>query len=529
MKLRHEINLMNRTFDGVAFDGSDVGWPLNYAHNLDFDFEDGVTCYFEIVAKNASGSTAYDVTLAEINYTNLSGTPNTVATISVPANTSDWTRIRSTSFTNENNYIPYCYSVISANSNISVQAARVLMYQDGGIAPNQVDQAVEIGDYETGLASLTAIPLANPKYWYYDSSKFDGTVDCWAEVSWIGSNDKYGASIVIQEDNGSFGGWTTVATIASAIESEVMRTDILNNRTTKVMFTPTNGRNYRLAVFSSSTMQEITIFSAKLHIRQTTAEVEWWCPDIITTYHKSLDGTGINWCLGQSFTTIGAITLKEIWFMVRNVIAGDDLWAEIAVTAIDGDVIANGTSELIDFDSIDYEYHWIKFTFDTGPSLAAATEYFIRVKRTDSPPDGDYDFYYDANSDYADGDLYPGATGETWGSPLVDSTYFFQVYGETRISKLESVMLLQNSESAVTGLKGYNQLWDEEEWSGVTLTVFPEHDASGSGSNTKLQEDVDGTPSDVTDSSITGANRVIGGTALSITDDEEIDTYLVAA
>lgn len=95
------------------------------------------------------------------------------------------------------------------------------------------------------------------------------------------------------------------------------------------------------------------------------------------------------------------------------------------------------------------------------------------------------------------------------------------------VQDFESVMLLQNTGSAATGLQECNQYWDDDEWSGVTLTVLPEHDASSSSSNTKLQEDVDDTPSDVANSSITGTGRVRGGTGLSITDNEDIDTYVV--
>jgi len=99
----------------------------------------------------------------------------------------------------------------------------------------------------------------------------------------------------------------------------------------------------------------------------------------------------------------------------------------------------------------------------------------------------------------------------------------------SELTKTETVLTLLNSDSATTGLQDCDGYYDADEWDGVTVNIYPEHDASGSGSNTKLQEDTDGAPSDVSNSSITGANRQRGATALSITDNEDIDTYIVTA
>jgi len=100
----------------------------------------------------------------------------------------------------------------------------------------------------------------------------------------------------------------------------------------------------------------------------------------------------------------------------------------------------------------------------------------------------------------------------------------------SEITKTQTILTLLNSETVSdTGLQDCDGYYDADEWDGVTVNIYPEHDASGASSNTKLQEDTDDTASDVANSSITGANRQRGATALSITDNEDIDTNIVTA
>ena len=121
-------------------------------------------------------------------------------------------------------------------------------------------------------------------------------------------------------------------------------------------------------------------------------------------------------------------------------------------------------------------------------------------------------------------------TKASYGMHIYNAKIIIQQTDATAITKLEEQYLLLNTGTVTEGqLTDYDGYYDADEWDGVTVSLYPEHDASGATCNTKLQEDTDGTPSDVSNSSITGANRTRGGTALSITDNEDIDTYVVEA
>jgi hypothetical protein len=96
------------------------------------------------------------------------------------------------------------------------------------------------------------------------------------------------------------------------------------------------------------------------------------------------------------------------------------------------------------------------------------------------------------------------------------------------ITKLQNEYLLINANQSDTGLQEFRTLFDANEWDGVSNTYYHEHSASGSSSNSKLQDDLDGTPTDITDSSITGAN-LQRSSGLTLTDDEEIDANIVTA
>ena len=351
MKIRHEINIIYQSIDS----NSDISQKI-YLDTTKFSG----TCYyyFEVVA---SGDTGYTATASLYNSNGASE-----RLIELEKN-SDIKRYRSVSFTPDNSYKEkYVYCPHSGGTYM-IYAARIIIIQDTSINDlTACESQFEVGDYNADIWTSEAIEaLPYPKYWYFDSAKWDGTITAYAECTWQCLNDKEWLSIYLQEDDGSFGNWTTAVQILNQGANEAV------SLTRSASFTLTSGRNYRLAIQTEGDKAGygVNIFNAKIIIQQTDA---------------------------------------------------------------------------------------------------------------------------------------------------------------TEITLLEPQMLLVNTGKGATGLQNYDQLWDDDEWDGVDLNILPEHDASQAASNTKIQEDPNGTPSDVSNSSITGANRVRGGTALSITDDETIDTNIVA-
>ena len=349
MIIRHEINMVN-----FFYKNSFAAHPASMVYIDPSKYSGSITSYFEIVCI----SNGVDYNLRDSSG-NIHATIDTASSASI-------LRYRvavSTTLTADSYYCD------NENSNNFTYAARIIIIQDTSTDPiTDSESQFEIGDYEYEIFSTTQTPLAYPKYWNYNSSNWDGTLTFYVEVVWSVLSDKYAGYVYLEEDDGSFGNWTTKETIVDA------GTSVIATRTrVQIDPAPTSGRNYRLAFKTAETKASygMNIYNAKIIVQQTS---------------------------------------------------------------------------------------------------------------------------------------------------------------ETAITKLEEHYLLLNSGTVLEGqLLNCDGYYDADEWDGVTVNLYPEHDASGATCNTKLQEDTDGTPSDVSNSSITGANRTRGGTALSITDNEDIDTYVVEA
>lgn len=455
MKVRHEINMMDREFSTIS------GSFLELIYLATSLFSGSCTFYCEIVAKNTDSLERY-VYLRNTNDAN-------EATVTIPANTTTWTRIRTSSFTPDDDYPEkFLFSTIVY---ISVLAARIIIIQDTSTSDlTDCETQIEIGDYES-VASETEGPLTYPKYWHYDSSKWDGTLVFYAECTYLSEGTMDAITIKVEEDNGSFGSWADKITIVNAGVATVP------TRVRSAAFTPTTGRNYRISMFCADDMDPGTIYNAKIIVEQTGAGINQMVK-AVGSLGNIYGGSGTLEALGQSFTTIGAISVDKIAFGLRRLQnPTDNLYIEIAET-IDGATISNGTSDDVDISAVGISVaEWVEFSFPTPPSLDATTEYFIRVFR-----DGSRDvsncmtIYGSGSSLYADGKRYLKESG-SWDSGSATIDYGFKVYSTTdKITKLEPVMLLQNTGKSATGLQGYDQYWDDDEWGGVTLTVLPEHD-----------------------------------------------------
>lgn len=136
-------------------------------------YPDNVIYFFEIVATVASGT----LTVA----LERSGTATQDAIITVTE----------TSFTRKRVILTppaaaqTVYQInLSGGTTPQVKAARIIIIQDFEIF-NTTQTQIEIGNQELSKTNTSASALSNPKYWYFDSSKWDGTLSVSAEVTWL--------------------------------------------------------------------------------------------------------------------------------------------------------------------------------------------------------------------------------------------------------------------------------------------------------------------------------------------------------
>ena len=131
--------------------------------------------YFEVVASTTAGTNAI-VSLVNA----VTGAP----VKSITVNGTSYARYRSTAF------LPSAsstveYKVVLGNESVGkgITAARVVVIQSADPITNTETQ-IEIGSATTSATNTTTLPLQNPKYWYYDSSKWDASSVFYAEVTY---------------------------------------------------------------------------------------------------------------------------------------------------------------------------------------------------------------------------------------------------------------------------------------------------------------------------------------------------------
>jgi hypothetical protein len=131
--------------------------------------------YFEAVASSTSGTTA---TAKLVNATSSA----VVATITMTSGNT-YTRYRSSAFM-PNSSSTVEYKVLLGNEAVGkgLLAARVVVLQNPDTL-SKTETQIEIGNNEL-ITSTATTSLASPKYWYYDSTKWDGSPSFYAEVTY---------------------------------------------------------------------------------------------------------------------------------------------------------------------------------------------------------------------------------------------------------------------------------------------------------------------------------------------------------
>ncbi len=176
--IRQEVNITNRYMEAAsgAYASSSAIARINPSK-----YSGTSTYYFEVVASTSVSiaSNVYLKTTAGV----------TVATAVIPLGTTNPTLIRSTAFTPNSSATDYMVVIGNeSGATKSIKASRVVILQSFAgttdSAATSTQTQIEIGSYQTYSNAQATTTFSAPKYWYYDSSKWDGTTTFYAEVTY---------------------------------------------------------------------------------------------------------------------------------------------------------------------------------------------------------------------------------------------------------------------------------------------------------------------------------------------------------
>ena len=176
--LRQEINILDSYLVAPA---STIATSSEIIRFDPTKYSGTVSYYLEIVA-STSASFSNTVTLRR------NGNSTDDCTVTIPTNTNTaYTLIRSSacSLTSAQNYVLRISS--NAGGTTGVKAARLIILQSfagtANSAATSTQTQIEIGSATTTATNTTTLPLQYPKYWTYDSTKWDGTLTFSVDVS----------------------------------------------------------------------------------------------------------------------------------------------------------------------------------------------------------------------------------------------------------------------------------------------------------------------------------------------------------
>lgn len=205
--IRQEINIT----DTYLYAGSGATATSSAIVNLDSTKYSGATYYFEVVASTTAGTSA---TVLLKNATS----SVTIATANVTGGNT-YTRYRSSSFTAPGVATNYVVALGGEAIGKGIIASRIVILQSADPL-TQTQTQIEIGNNETYTSTATS-SLASPKYWKYDSTKWDGTTTFYAEVTYARTVDAILTTLgstTSYTTNGTFTVVMPTGTASSSIE-----------------------------------------------------------------------------------------------------------------------------------------------------------------------------------------------------------------------------------------------------------------------------------------------------------------------
>jgi len=249
-KIRQEIPIIESSLGASSAIPGDELVTLNTG-----SYNGTVTYAFEAVA---SYSTAGTVTLRRNDG---SGTVDATLTWTSSETTASRKRVAFTPPGGATEYYSYRGTAIAS---ANVRISRIIVIQDATITSTETQ--IEVGSDQDGITGTSGAPtvFTNPKYWLYTSANWNGTIAAYFEGTIRSVSTKITASLQLQVDDGSFGGWANVTN--GLVQSSTGVFDLVRAGSA---FTLTNGRHYRVVAYTSSSKSAIQASGAKIIMVQT--------------------------------------------------------------------------------------------------------------------------------------------------------------------------------------------------------------------------------------------------------------------
>lgn len=490
-KIRQEINIIDAIQTGTAAVTTNACVLLDTTQ-----FSGTVTYYFEIVGRRNGATCA--ATLRR------KGTSTDDATATVSDTDNVYRRYRSSSFTPPAGQTEYVLQFpTSVVNTANIKSARIIIIQESASISNTETQ-IEIGNEETAKTNTVAAALTNPKYWKYNAAQWDGSCVFYVEITWLNVSSMDTTTVKLQKDGGSdnftFSDDTTI--VNAATQTTATRT--------RVQFTPTDGRNYQISTVCSSSMNGgNSFYNAKIIVDSGNGlkDVTGGITNVGANFIRGATDATFPEASGQSFTAGSSYTLTRIDAMLtKSGSPTDQLVMKIRTGSITGTLVA--TSDSLSASSV-VANGWNTFTFSTPLSISSGTKYYVTIERSPDVNDTvNFCGWVSDNGVTANGGSYTRTSG-VWSAESTTIDLWMRTYiTPTAPTKIEAQYLLANTGSfgGSTGLKDSDTYYDPAEWSADSGTITYIHEGNGAAAGTgdmKLQQDPNGTPADVTNSTIT--------------------------
>jgi len=317
--------------------------------------------------------------------------------------------------------------------------------------------------------------------------------------------------VALEKDDGSFGSWTFVSQIVTAGKMSTT-----SERVRSVSFTPQTGRNYRITASTTNSTASYNIYNAKIVVDQVpkledsyseanAAAQEAVCADVVcgqSGVSQSFTSTGGNlssakFYLSKTGSPTGNSTAKL--YTINNAIGGGDDKPSGAALA---------TSDNVSVATFGTSFALVTFSFSgvNQYAMTNGTSYVISYEYSGGDASNFTNIGEDNTSPTHTGNTASSTSG-TWTANSAFDTAFY-VYGSFNPTFLQPQYLLANTLVNATGLSDFDTLYDSAEWANTTNTYIHQIDSStDTADSAKLQSDPSGTPTDITNSTATGANR----------------------
>jgi hypothetical protein len=474
-KIRQEINIINREISGVSVDQPEIIKidPGDYTVTVGTAYNK-----FEAVVKNSDGST---------QYLYLEDSGGAEATVPILANTASWTRVR-TGWTLNAGATEYW--VQPSHAGVSVQSARVILLQDAADIIDTQTQ-IEIGAFATEIpaATNTDYELSEPKYWKYESAKWDPTPTFTIGFTMGIEDDMETYVIAIQEASDA----AFTSNVTTLTDANVTVTTEAVTYYESGAFTPTNNYYYRLVYQGDDAKDDLYFYNAKIIATQSLSGYsEGNYDSSIEQFGGSFEGVGQSFDSGAG----GDLNACRFYLFKEGSPTGNShvrLYAHTGTfgTSSEPTGSALATSDNFDVTTLTGTPQLIEFTFSTPYEMSASTKYVLVHVYTESGGlTQNVHIGRDASSPTHSGNavICHDISSPSW-TPLDGQDLIFRAGDD--ITKLQTEYLMMNEAETGTGNQEDYTYYDPAEWNeeGGSLTYYHEHTATNAADNSKLEYD----------------------------------------